>query len=55
VNTAARLASKAAEGEIILSEQAIKAAGIDGSELEARSLELKGISAPVLVRVMRGS
>ena len=54
VNTAARLASKAAAGEIIVSEQALKAADIDGSELESRSLELKGISEPVLVRVMRG-
>lgn len=54
VNTAARLASKAAAGEIIVSEQAIKAAGIDGSELEQRSLELKGISQLVPVRVMHG-
>ena len=52
VNTAARLASKAGVGEIIVSEQAIKAAGINGSELEARSLELKGISESVPVRVM---
>ena len=55
VNTAARLASKAAAGEIIISEQALKEAGIDGSELESRCLELKGISEPVLVRIMRGS
>ncbi len=55
VNTAARLASKAAAGEIIVSEQALKEAGIDGRELESRSLELKGISEPILVRVMRGS
>ena len=55
VNTAARLASKAAAGEIIVSEQALKAAGIDSSDLESRSLELKGISEPVLVRVMRSS
>ncbi len=55
VNTAARLASKAAVGEIIVSEQALKAAGMDGSELEARSLELKGISEPVIARVMHGS
>ena len=55
VNMAARLASKAAVGEIIVSEQALKAAGIDGSELEARTLELKGISAPVVARVMHGS
>ncbi len=55
VNTAARLASKAAAGEIVVSEQALKEAGIDGSELESRSLELKGISEPVIVRVMHGS
>jgi adenylate cyclase len=53
VNTAARLASQAAAGEIIVSEQALKAAGVDGGDLESRSLELKGISQPVLVRVMR--
>jgi adenylate cyclase len=52
VNTAARLASKAAQGEIIVSEQALSKAGIDGSNLESRSLELKGISEPVQVRVM---
>ena len=55
VNLAARLASKAAPGEIIVSEQAIQAAGIDGSKLESRSLELKGISEPVMIRVMHGS
>lgn len=53
VNTAARLASKAAAGEIIVSEQALKEAGIDGTGLESRSLELKGINEPVPVRVMR--
>ena len=54
VNMAARLASKAAAGEIIVSEQALKDAGLDGSERESRSLELKGISEPVPVREMRG-
>jgi len=53
VNMAARLASKAAAGEIILSEQALAQADIDGSRLESRRLELKGISEPVTVRVMR--
>ena len=53
VNTAARLASRAAAGEILVSEQALEAAGIDGSELESRSLELKGIRDPVAVRVLR--
>lgn len=52
VNMAARLASKAAAGEIIVSEQALKEAGMDGGELESRTLELKGISEPVRVRVM---
>jgi adenylate cyclase len=52
VNTAARLASKAAPGEIVISEQALQKAHMDGGELESRSLELKGISEPVRVRVM---
>jgi adenylate cyclase len=54
VNTAARLASKAGAGEIIVSEKALEQAHIDGSGLESRALELKGISEPVLVLVMRG-
>ncbi|HET8563077.1 MAG TPA: adenylate/guanylate cyclase domain-containing protein, partial [Candidatus Binatia bacterium] len=55
VNTAARLASKAAAGEIIVSEQALKQAGLDGNGLESRSLELKGISELVPVRVMHST
>ena len=55
VNKAARLASQAAAGEIIISEQALEGAGIDGSALESRRLELKGISEPVSVRVMQAS
>lgn len=55
VNLAARLASKAAAGEIIVSEQALRAAGIDSSPWEARTLELKGISEPVTARVMHGA
>ncbi len=53
VNMAARLASKASAGEIILSEAALEQAHIDGNELESRKLELKGISGPIMVRVMR--
>ena len=54
VNLASRLCSQAAAGEIILSEEALKQAVMDGSELESRILELKGISEPVSVRVLRG-
>ena len=53
VNMTARLASKAAPGEIIVSERALEKANFDGIDLESRSLELKGISAPVRVRVLR--
>jgi adenylate cyclase len=53
VNTAARLASKAAAGEIVISEPALEQAHIDGSGLESRRLELKGISESMIVRVMR--
>jgi adenylate cyclase len=52
VNTAARLASQAAAGEIIVSEQTLRAAGMEDHNLESRSLDLKGISQPVLVRVI---
>jgi adenylate cyclase len=52
VNTAARIASQAATGEIIVSETALARAGIDAAGLESRRLELKGISEPVAVRVM---
>jgi class 3 adenylate cyclase len=52
---AARLASKAAIGEIIVSEPALKKAGIDDNTLESRRLELKGISEPVIARVMHSS
>ena len=52
VNLAARLTSKAAAGEIIVSEQALEKAGMDSSNLESRSLELKGIHEPVQVRVI---
>jgi adenylate cyclase len=55
LNVTARLCAKAAAGEIIISEQAIQAAGIDGSALESRNLELKGISEPVSVRVMHAT
>jgi adenylate cyclase len=52
VNLAARLASRAGAGEIVVSEQALDAAGLDSHGLESRTLELKGISNPVPIRVL---
>jgi adenylate cyclase len=42
VNTAARLASSARAGEILVSTSAAEAAGLDAGGLEARNLELRG-------------
>jgi adenylate cyclase len=55
VNTAARLSSHAAAGEILVSEHALQEAGIDFDGMEARRLELKGIGEPVAVRVLSGA
>jgi adenylate cyclase len=52
VNTAARLASAAAAGEILVSQEAAEAAGLELGALEHRSLELKGKSAPTDVVVL---
>jgi adenylate cyclase len=52
VNLAARLVSQAEAGEIIVSEQALEKAGLSVDDLEPRQLDLKGISQPVLVRVI---
>ena len=52
VNIAARLASVAAQGEVILSESTYVAANVL-DDLEKRELVLKGKSEPVQIRVMR--
>lgn len=52
VNTAARLASEAGPGELVVSEEACLAAGLSAPELEARHLQLKGRSEPVDVKVI---
>ncbi len=52
-NVTARLASNAAAGEIVLSQEAVAAAGLEDRRLEARRLEVKGKSEPVEVRVIR--
>lgn len=53
VNIAARLASQARVGEIMLSEQTIQAAKIDSENMETRRLELKGKSSTFEVKVMQ--
>ena len=53
VNVAARLASQAAAGEALLSDSTVKRAGVDTSNLEKRTIELKGKSEPMEVWVMQ--
>ncbi len=52
VNTAARLASQAGPGEVVVSEETCRAAGLDTSGMERRQLNLKGKSKPVDVQVI---
>jgi adenylate cyclase len=52
VNVAARLASEAGAGEVLLSDAAYIAAGLDLPGLERRRLTLKGRSEAVAVRVL---
>jgi adenylate cyclase len=47
VNTAARLASLAGPGEVILSDESRLMSGLSTDNLESRKLELKGRSEPV--------
>jgi adenylate cyclase len=55
VNITARLASKAAPGEALISDAAYSSAGLDLGDLEQRQLELKGKSEPISVRVLQVS
>lgn len=53
INLAARIASQAEAGEILISRQAPEVAGLEGAAQEERDLEgLKGISRPVSAGVM---
>ncbi len=52
VNIAARLASKAAEGEVIISEATYIAGQVENESLEKRDLDLKGKSELVSLRVL---
>jgi adenylate cyclase len=53
VNIAARLASKAGAGEVLISDATYAASGLDLGALEHRQLELKGKREAIGVRVMR--
>lgn len=53
VNVTSRLASQAGQGEILISEAAYDAAGLELGELEQRELELKGKSGKTEVRVLQ--
>ena len=53
VNITARLASQAGPGEILISDAAYTAAGLELGDLERRQLELKGKSETTGVRVLR--
>lgn len=53
VNVAARLASQAAAGEVVLSENTVRKAGLEKTDMEKRTLVLKGKSEPMDVWVMR--
>jgi adenylate cyclase len=55
VNTAARLASVAGAGEILLTMPSVEGADLDASGLEHRTLDLKGKSLQVEVAVVRGA
>lgn len=52
VNTTARLASSAGAGEVLVSDEAARAADLDSHALEVRQLSLKGKSQPMTVRVI---
>jgi len=52
-NLCARLSSKAAAGEILISEVSVKSGYLDVDGLESRTLELKGVGQPVSVKVVK--
>jgi len=52
-NLCARLSSRAAAGEVLVSEESVELAGMQAESLERRDLDLKGISEKVPVRVIK--
>ena len=55
VNITARLASNARQGEILVTDAAYRAAGLNLEDLEQRQLTLKGKSEPIDVRVLKAA
>lgn len=53
VNVGARLCSMAGQGEAVISEAALRAAGELGAGIETRNLQIEGRSEPVRVGVLR--
>jgi adenylate cyclase len=53
VNVTARLASEAAPGELLVTEEAWARGGLVDAATERRSLQLKGRTAAIDVRVLR--
>ena len=54
-NTAARLSSQAAPGEVLVSEETVQDADLKLEDCELRTLNLKGRNEPVSVRAIRVS
>lgn len=52
-NLTARLSSQAKRGEILISQESVKSAGLDTSNMEHRMLDLKGIDHPVSVEALQ--
>ena len=52
-NLCARLSSRAAAGEILISEESVKSGNLDVEGLQSRTLELKGITDLITVRVTK--
>jgi adenylate cyclase len=53
VNTTARLAGEAAAGELLVSEDAARAAGVDEEAASRRSIVVRGRSDPITVLTLR--
>lgn len=53
VNITARITAQASAGEAVISDAAYEAAGLERNDLERRTLELKGKSEVIGIRVLR--